>query len=90
MEPPAKNKIGVAIRNGKKAFFSFLYRPGAINFHIWIDINGKEKNKAKKKAILSSVKKASCNAVYIKPCPFSVSNKLTKGAAKKKIIDLQN
>ena len=42
---------------------SFLYRPGAINLHICIAINGKAKNNAKKKAIFSSVKKASCKAV---------------------------
>ena len=48
---------------GKKAFFSCLYKPGAINFHICIAINGNEKNKAKKKAIFNSVKKASCKAV---------------------------
>ena len=63
MAPPAKNKIGVAIKNGKNAFFSFLYKPGAINFQICIAINGNAKNKAKKNAILSSVKKASCKAV---------------------------
>ena len=51
------------MRKGKKAFFSCLYNPGAINFHIWIAIRGKAKNNAKKKAILSSVKNASCNAV---------------------------
>ena len=46
-----------------KALFSFLYNPGAINLHICIAINGNEKNKAKKKAIFNSVKKASCKAV---------------------------
>ena len=45
-------------------------------------INGKEKNKAKKNAIFNSVKKASCNAVYINPCQFSVSKRLTNGKAK--------
>ena len=58
-----KNEKGELHKNGKKAFFSFLYKPGAINFQICIAINGNAKNKAKKNAILSSVKKASCNAV---------------------------
>ena len=57
------HKIGVAIKNGKNACFSFLYSPGAINFQICIAINGNAKNKAKKKAIFNSVKKASCKAV---------------------------
>ena len=49
--------------NYKIDLFSFVYSPGAINFHIRIATNGNEKNKAKKKAILNSVKKASCKAV---------------------------
>ena len=53
-----------------------------MNLHICIAINGNEKNKAKKNAIFNSVKKASCKAVYIKPCPLSLSNSSTRGLAK--------
>ena len=45
-------------------------------------VKGKEKNKAKKNAIFNSVKKASCNAVYINPWPLSLSINLTRGFAK--------
>ena len=38
--PPNKNKAGVAIKYGNKAIFSFLYKPGAINFHICVSIIG--------------------------------------------------
>ena len=58
-----KNKIGIPMRKGKKAFFSSLYKPGAINFQIWIEMKGNEKNKEKKNATFNSVKKASCKAV---------------------------
>ena len=45
----------MAIKYGKNARFSFLYKPGAINLQIWIAIRGKAKNKAKKNAIFNSV-----------------------------------
>ena len=32
----------MAIKYGNKAFFSFLYKPGAINFHICTSITGLE------------------------------------------------
>ena len=47
--PPSKNNIGVAIKYGSKAFFSFWYKPGAINFHIWINIMGLPIKRAVKK-----------------------------------------
>ena len=34
------NKSGEDIRNGKKAFFSFLYMPGATNLQSWKLIKG--------------------------------------------------
>ena len=32
--PPRKNSMGVKVKYGNIAFFSCLYKPGAINFHI--------------------------------------------------------
>ena len=63
--PPKKNKIGVAIRNGKNIIFSFLYKPGAINFHNWINNIGNVIVIEIKKATLTWVKKPSCKAVNI-------------------------
>ena len=48
--PYSKFKVGVAIKYGSKAIFSFLYRPGAINFHICESIIGLPTNIAAKKA----------------------------------------
>ena len=44
------NRIGVKIKYGKNAFFSFWYKPGAINFQICVKNTGLVKNKAEKKA----------------------------------------
>ena len=63
--PPKKNKIGVNIKYGIIANFSCLYRPGAINFHIWINIYGQVTKKAAKNATFIYVKNVSCNAVNI-------------------------
>ena len=65
------NKIGVANRKGRKACFSFWYKPGATNLHIWIKKIGKETHKDIKKATLTCVKKPSCKAVNIILPPFS-------------------
>ena len=47
------------------ADFSWSYKPGAINFQIWIKINGHEKKNAEKKASFRYVKNVSCRAVNI-------------------------
>ena len=47
--PPKKKRIGVNIKYGSMATFSCLYKPGAINFHICIRINGQVTKKAVKK-----------------------------------------
>ncbi len=38
--------MGVATRNGKKAFFSYAYRPGAMNYQSCMAKNGKATNRA--------------------------------------------
>ena len=63
--PPKKKRIGVAIKYGIIASFSCLYKPGAINFHIWIKINGLVRKKEAKKDTFRYVKKVSCRAVNI-------------------------
>ena len=62
---PSKNKIGVAIKYGSKAFFSSLYRPGATNFHICVKIMGLPKKIAAKNATFKYVTKVSWRAVKI-------------------------
>ena len=57
--------MGVNKRYGSMATFSCLYKPGAINFHICIRMNGQVTKKAVKKDTLIYVKKVSCNAVKI-------------------------
>ena len=47
-----KNSTGVATRKGRKARFSFLYKPGAMNIHNWAAMKGKARNAAAKKATL--------------------------------------
>ena len=47
--PPKKKRIGVNIKYGSMATFSCLYKPGAINFHICINIKGHVTKKAVKK-----------------------------------------
>tara|TARA_E500000081_G_C6115480_1_gene344938 strand:+ start:1642 stop:1785 length:144 start_codon:yes stop_codon:yes gene_type:complete len=42
-----KKRNGVASMNGRKIFFSFLYRPGEIYFQIWMRMRGKEINNDK-------------------------------------------
>ena len=63
--PPKKNSIGVKTKYGKIAVFSCLYKPGAINFHICIRINGHVTKKAVKKETFKYVRKVSCRAVKI-------------------------
>ena len=47
------------------ADFSCSYKPGAINFQIWIKIKGLVKKNAVKNETFKYVKKVSCNAVKI-------------------------
>ena len=75
MAAPAINNIGVAIKNGKKALFSCLYKPSTTNNHIWLANNGNVKNIAIHMANLIWVKNASANPVKMKrgfSCPFSI------------------
>ena len=57
--PPSKNKTGVAIKYGSNAFFSFWYRPCAINYHICVSKIGLPKKIAEKKATFKYVIKVS-------------------------------
>ena len=63
--PPKKKRMGVNTRYGSIATFSCLYKPGAINFHICMRINGQVTKKAVKKDTFKYVKKVSCRAVNI-------------------------
>ena len=75
---PAVNKTGVIRRNGKKARFSFEYRPGATNRQSCVASTGKATMVAAKKATLISTKKASKMSVKISlPCP-AASNGWTR------------
>ena len=73
-----KNSVGVANKYGNKAFFSFLYKPGATNFQICINIIGLVTNMAAKKATFKYVIKVSCNAVKI--ILLSIGSSLTASA----------
>ena len=69
------------------ANFSCLYKPGAMNFHICIKINGQVTKKAVKKETFKYVKKVSCNAVKINLLsdPSSLTA-LAKGSTKNPYI----
>ena len=56
---------GVKTKYGNKALFSFLYKPGATNFHSCVNKIGLVIKKEAKKATFKYVRNASCNAVNI-------------------------
>ncbi len=58
-QAPAAKKIGVISRNGKKAFFSFAYNPGATNRHSCVASTGKLSMNAAKSETFTCVKNAS-------------------------------
>ena len=60
------------------ADFSWSYKPGAINFHIWISIKGLVIKKAAKKDTFKYVKKVSWSAVNINL--LSIPSSLTASA----------
>ena len=57
------NKSGDDIRNGKKAFFSFLYMPGATNLQSWKLIKGNANKNPENMEILMWTMNPCCKPV---------------------------
>ena len=88
---PTKNNIGEAIKKGKKANFSFLYKPGAINRQIWNPMKGNETMKPPKKDILTLTIKPCWSPVKIRSLDsFWFESSSVIGVAKKSNIYFEN
>ncbi len=85
------NNKGEATKKGKKANFSFLYKPGAIKRQIWNPTKGKETIKPPKKDIFTLTIKPCWRPVKIKSlASFCTASSSVIGIAKKLKIYFEN